>query len=311
MADFCTHWFRLAHDALAVGGRAGLVGTNTIRQNESREASLDYITGTGGTITEAVSTEVWSGEASVHVSIVNWAKGEAIGAKILHTQVGHKIGAPWKIEELQNIPATLSSSKDVTSAIPLLANQKPKCVFQGQNPVSRGFFLTADEAAEMIRTEPKSREVLFPYMIGRDLIESYAPSRWVIDFAQRDQFGARTYERPFDHVKAYVMPEVVAKAESEKAATGKSATRWTRMALRWWQFRDYQPGTMAALARIPRYISCARVTKRPIFDFISSDIHPDTMLIVFPMADDYSFGILQSDFHWRWFNARCSTLGSE
>ena len=43
MADFCTHWFRLAHDALADGGRAGLVGTNTVRQNEGREASLDYI----------------------------------------------------------------------------------------------------------------------------------------------------------------------------------------------------------------------------------------------------------------------------
>src|SRR5437764_5526610 len=36
MADFCTHWFRVAHDALLAGGRAGLVGTNTIRQNESR-----------------------------------------------------------------------------------------------------------------------------------------------------------------------------------------------------------------------------------------------------------------------------------
>jgi type II restriction/modification system DNA methylase subunit YeeA len=30
MADFCAHWFRLAHDALIPDGRAGLVGTNTI-----------------------------------------------------------------------------------------------------------------------------------------------------------------------------------------------------------------------------------------------------------------------------------------
>ena len=26
------------------------------------------------------------------------------------------------------------------------------------------------------------------------------------------------------------------------------------------------------------------------------------------MSDDYSFGVLQSDVHWRWFVARCSTL---
>ena len=29
---------------------------------------------------------------------------------------------------------------------------------------------------------------------------------------------------------------------------------------------------------------------------------------MFPFADDYSFGILQSGIHWAWFKARCSTL---
>ena len=81
MADFCVHWFRLAHDNLKLGCRAGLVGTKTIRQNESREASLDYIVNNGGTITEAVAHQVWSGEAAVHVSIVNWLKGKEAGSK--------------------------------------------------------------------------------------------------------------------------------------------------------------------------------------------------------------------------------------
>ncbi len=30
----------------------------------------------GGVITEAISSQVWSGDAAVHVSIVNWEKGE-------------------------------------------------------------------------------------------------------------------------------------------------------------------------------------------------------------------------------------------
>ena len=42
-ADYCTYWFRKAHDVLQPGSRAGLVGTNTIRQNYSREASLDPV----------------------------------------------------------------------------------------------------------------------------------------------------------------------------------------------------------------------------------------------------------------------------
>src|SRR5437899_2792747 len=51
MADYCVYWFRLAQDRLNPGGRAGLVGTNAIRRNESREASLDYVVNRGGTIT--------------------------------------------------------------------------------------------------------------------------------------------------------------------------------------------------------------------------------------------------------------------
>ena len=65
MADFCVYWFRKAHDQLAPGGRAGLVGTQNIRSNASRIGGLDYIVGNGGVITEAVSAQVWSGEAAV------------------------------------------------------------------------------------------------------------------------------------------------------------------------------------------------------------------------------------------------------
>ena len=149
---------------------------------------------------------------------------------------------------------------------------------------------------------------MFPYMIGRDLVADGRPTRWIIDFAQREMTEAMRYKAAFARVKELVMPDVLAKADKEKIATGKESTRWTRMGNRWWQFRDYQPGTMAAIACLPRYIVCARVTKRPIFEFISSAIHPDGALSVFPFADDYSFGILQSGIHWAWFKARCSTL---
>ena len=65
---------------------------------------------------------------------------------------------------------------------------------------------------------------------------------------------------------------------------------------------------MGQLATIPRYIATGQVIKRPVFEFVTSNIHPNAALIAFPMADDYSFGILQSGLHWAWFVARCSTL---
>lgn len=134
MADYCVHWFRLAHDGLPEGGRAGLVGTNTIRQNETREASLDYIVGHGGTITEAVSTQVWSGDAAVHVSIVNWVKGNQTGNKKLFTQLGDDVDSEWAVAETEQINSSLSLKIDASKAASIRANETPKRCYQGQNP---------------------------------------------------------------------------------------------------------------------------------------------------------------------------------
>ncbi len=80
MADYCVYWLRRAQDALPectkadpFAGRAGLVGTQNIRNNQLRVGGLDYVA-SGGTIVEAVDNQPWSGEANVHVSIVNWVK---------------------------------------------------------------------------------------------------------------------------------------------------------------------------------------------------------------------------------------------
>ena len=308
MADYCVHWFRLAHDHLKPGGRAGLVGTKTIRQNESREASLDYIVQNGGTISEAVAHQVWSGEAAVHVSIVNWRRGQQNGHKRLYTQLGDATDSPWKCEELDTIGPTLTTKTDVTQARRLVTNEKAKKCFTGQNPVNAGFFLTPAEAKALIEVDPKNREVIFPYMIGRDLVENGGPTRWIIDFAQRDVLSAMKYEVPFKRVQERVMPVVMERAEREKKARGEEVTRYTRIAGRWWQFYDYRPGTIAAINSVLRWIACSRTTKRSIFEFVSNDIHADSKLVVFAFADDYSFGILQSGIHWAWVVAKGSTL---
>lgn len=145
-------------------------------------------------------------------------------------------------------------------------------------------------------------------MIGRDLLEEGGPTRWIIDFGQRDQFQAMKYHRAFERVKERVMPVVLERAEKERIATGKEVTRYGRIAQRWWQFYDYRPGTVAAINSVPRYIACSRVTKRPIIEFVSNTIHADTKLVIFKLADDYSFGILQSMIHWEWAYSRGGTL---
>jgi SAM-dependent methyltransferase len=372
MADYCVYWLRKAHDQLAVctpedpvAGRAGLVGTQNIRNNESRVGGLDYIAKTG-TIVEAVDNQPWSGEANVHVSIVNWVKRESEprpqgrgrraggaftdGAPAPETVLDRALLVPaqkrlWyrvaanpatplfdpepreangdegdgrpkrrdktfelAVIECPHINSSLSCGTDVAHAVRLACNMSPRQVFQGQNPANEQFMLEPAEARHLLAKNPKLREVIFPYMIGRDLVVEGKPSRYVIDFGSRDMLAAAKYTQAFERIKTLVMPAVLRRAKEERAATGRPSTRWSRMVERWWQFRDQQPGLMAAIAAVSRYIVCSRTTKRPIFAFVSPRVHPDTKLMVFPFADDYTFGVLQSTPHWQWFVTKCSKL---
>ncbi|MGB3206081.1 MAG: DNA methyltransferase, partial [Crinalium sp.] len=309
-ADYCVYWFRRTHDELASCGRAGLVGTNTIRQNYSREGGLDYIVANAGTITEAVSSQVWSGDAAVHVSIVNWVKDEYKGKKKLYTQIGDSLDSPWQVVELDYINSALSSGFDVTQAKKILANANSQACYQGQTHGHEGFLLTPEEAADFLK-DKKLTSVVYPYLTGDNLLSNPQglASRYAIDLNKcSDLSSARKYAQAFAHLQKYVMPAIQANAEEERRKTGKETGSRQTHFRRWWKYWRDRAEMIQKIESLPRYIVCSRVTKRPVFEFISSDIRPSDALQVFTLADDYSFGILQSSIHWVWFTARCSTL---
>jgi hypothetical protein len=321
-ADFCVYWFRKAHDSLRPGQRAGLVGTNTIRQNYTREAGLDYIVGSGGTITEAVSTMIWPGVAVVHVSIVNWIKGPERGKKRLHIQEGNDIASGWKNEDLDRIPASLSFDFDVTSAKPLKVNARVGHCFQGQTHGHEGFLLAADEAKALIARDKTLTKVLKPFLTQDDLVglTDSKPSRYVIDFSELSLLEATGYAVLFKRVEALVLPQRKKAAAEEIRRNSESLAQDPNAKVnrhhenflkRWWQLSYGRGDMMSFLSPLKRYIACGQITKRPIFEFIDTRINPNAALTVFPFDDDYTFGILQSDIHWRWFVARCSTMKAD
>ncbi|HEY0161030.1 MAG TPA: DNA methyltransferase [Thermoanaerobaculia bacterium] len=321
-ADYCVYWFRRAHDHLPPNGRAGLVGTNTIRQNYSREGGLDYIVETGGTITEAVSTQVWSGDAVVHVSIVNWVKGNEVGKKHLFVQKGNSVTSPWEVHELDLIGPSLSPRLDVSTAAKLRVNATAEVCYQGQTHGHKGFLLSPAEATEMLKADSRNAAVIFPFMIGEDLLDLSPPhpSRFVIDFGQRDLVEASTFRLPFERVKTLVL------AAREEAAVEESARNKDALAddpdarinhhhanflKHWWRLSYGRAELMDRLNRLNRYIACSRVTKRPLFAFLDREVHPNDALQVFLFDDDYSFGVLQSSLHTDWFAERCSTMKAD
>lgn len=317
-ADFCVYWFRKAHDLMKKSQYAGLVGTNTIRQNYSRMGGLDYIVEQGGTILDSVSTEVWSGDAAVYVSIATWKKGEEKRKKVLSMQIGDSKDSPFEDYELDEINSSLSLF-DVTKAKSLKCNKDSSVCYQGQTQGSIKFLITRDEAKAYLK-DAKNKEVLHPLLIGDELLGQYRsqPQRYIIDFRNvKDVFEASTYKELYDYIHREVRPVFEKKANEEIERNNKAKEEnpdykekkdHQNAFKNWFRLFRSRKELMDIIQTKDRYIACSRVTRRPIFEFISKEISPNDALTVFPIDDDYSFGILQSAIHWEWFVARCSTL---
>ena len=223
------------------------------------------------------------------------------------------------VEELPIINSSLSDKADVSGAFELQANKKPKQCFQGQTHGNDGFLVSNDEAVKLVAADPNAEKILHPYLIADDLLGTLdgRPKRHVIDFGERTIYAAKDFKDLYRRVQTLVLPdrEKAAEVEAEQNAAaladdkeGKTANDHTNALKYWWRLFRRRKQMLDRIAASSRYIVCARVTKRPVFAFIGRDIRPNDALTVFPFADDYSFGILQSDLHWKWFVARCSTL---
>jgi hypothetical protein len=280
--DFCSYWFRLAHDHLGKAGRAGLVGTNSISQGKSRAAALGYITQNGGYIHEAISTQPWSGEAAVHVSIVNWCKQEPDTYHLDNRIV-------------PSINSSLTATIDVSQAVRLKANLN-QC-FQGVTPVGKGFIVTEQMAREWVSDAPKSQAVLKLLSSGEDLTDNPhgTPSRWIIDFNDMSVEEASNYVLPFAHVKATVKPE----RDNNRRETTK---------INWWKFGEKRPGMRKALAPLRCYFNVSRISKWFIFIPAFPCWLPGDSTNVVASDDFYVLGILTSKIHRLWVKAQSSTL---
>ena len=337
MADFCVYWIRRAHDHLPactaadpVAGRAGLVGTQNIRNNQSRVGGLDHVV-RDGTIIEAVENQPWSGEANVHVSIANWAKTQdaallpktkllwfkvepSPAAKKLRKAAGKSAAKDYELSyrNVSSINSALSDKADVGTAHVLSCNQEPKRVFQGVTPGHDGFVLTADEKAN-IEADGISGEVIRAYLTGRELVTGDGtPERYIIDFQRRSILEVQKYKRAFERVQTLVLPDRTRKAEEGKDADGNVRPHHRGFLERWWALSWDRKELFSGFARLSgRFIACSRVTKRPIFMFLTTSIWPSDKVQAFLLDDDYSFGILQSSAHWQWFLEKCSKLKSD
>lgn len=281
--DFCAYWFRLTHENLEQQGRAGLVGTNSISQGKTRVAALDYITENGGYIHDAISTQGWSGEAKVHVSIVNWCKIEPPKCYLDDEIVG-------------KINSALKSTIDVSGAVRLKANLN--ICFQGVIPVGEGFFVTEQQVTDWIKVDKKNQQVLKQSISAKDLTDNPhgKPERWIIDFNDMSIEDASDYRLLLEHVKARVKPE-------------RDNNRMQKRKINWWKPGSNATHMRKAISHLPFYFIVPRHSKWFIFIPVDSDLLPADSTNIIASDDFYILGILTSQIHRLWVEAQRSTLG--
>jgi hypothetical protein len=283
--DFCSYWFRLAHNQLDEKGRAGLVGTNSISQGKSRVAALDYITHNGGHIHEAISTQPWSGEANVHVSIVNWSKIEPVSYYLDNHPVSQ-------------INSSLTTTVDVSKSPRLKANLN-QC-FQGVIPNGKGFVIDRETVQKWITANSNNQEVLKLFSMGSNLAKNPngKPDRWIIDFAQMNLEDASQYQEPFQHIKLTIPDE-------------RKNNRNEKLKIYWWQYEGKRISMRDAITSISCYFTVPRVSKWAVFIPAPLDWLPGDKSVVVASDDYYILGILLSNIHRTWMHTQKSTLKAD
>ena len=280
--DFASYWFRLAHEHIGETGRAGLVATNSISQGKSRSVTLEYITEENGYIHEAISTQPWSGEAVVYVSLVNWSK-----EKPDHYYLDNK--------RVSKINSSLTSDVDLTIALRLSANRNMS--FIGVQPNAKGFLIEENQAKAWIDSDPKNQEVLRPFSMGSDLAGNPhgKPDRWIIDFANMNIEAVNNYKLLFEHTKLYVKPE-------------REANREAVLREKWWRFKRTNEALRTAVKELSFYFATPRVSKWTIFVPFQPEWLPGDLNVVVSSNDYYLLGLLTSNLHRLWARAKSSTL---
>ena len=286
-ADLVAHFYRRAFNLLREGGTFGLIATNTIAQGDTRSSGLRWICERGGEIYRATKRVRWPGDAAVIVSVLHVAKGAFRGRKVLD-------GA-----NVENITAFLFYRGGHADPARLAANAGKS--FQGSIVLGMGFTFddtdkkgVASSLADMqrlIESDPRNREVIFPYIGGEEVNTSptHTHHRYVINFGDRTEDECR---HRWPDLMAIVEDRVKPERQRQK----------DRGALdRWWQFIRPRPELNSAIAGLTQVlaVNCGATPHLAVALLPSRMVFAHS-LALFSFATYTAFCMLQSRVHEIW-----------
>ena len=324
-ADSVAHFFRRAFDLIRNGGAFGLIATNTIAQGDTRSTGLRWICQHGGEIFKATTRVKWPGIAAVVVSVLHVQRSLVLHAKWLDGRKVDRITAflfhrgghddPSRLRE--NVGKSFEGSKVYGIG------------FTFDDTGGTGPATPITEMTRLVAENPGNRDVIHPYVGGRELNASptHGHHRYVINFRdwplRRDDIGetwkdAEMHRRRMLRRKSVVpsdYPDPVAadwpdlldivrnKVKPERKAQNDELGRTC-----WWQFLRTRPDLHSKIVGKQRVLAISRVGQHAAFAFLPNGIVYADSLDVFPLDTYAAFCALQCRVHEVWARFFGSTL---
>jgi hypothetical protein len=175
--------------------------------------------------------------------------------------------------------------------------------FQGHNLQGTGFILDKESALNILRSDEKYKNIIFPYLNGEELngVPDQSTPRYVIQFDERTLEESMQFEIAFQILEEKVKPERLK----------KDRNKYPRMVNEWWKFWNNRQELIKATSNFSEVLVHTRITKTHSFVFIPNNQIISAQVIVFALQRYVHFAFLQSNLHEQWAWKYGSTLKTD
>jgi hypothetical protein len=303
-SDYVLYWWHRAAEQVCSGGarRFGLITTNSISQPLGRKVVQRSLLNKGGAIVFAIPDHPWVNPdaedfAAVGVAMTVGEKGESSGQLfevVRQAPINDDYRQVDLVERRGHIHSDLTIGADVTTAVPLQANERLSS--PGVKLHGAGFIVTPEEAGQLgLGRIPRLEEHIRPYRNGKDLTNQPRGALVIDLFGLSEKEVRKRFPEVFQWVSERVRPE----REQNNRPTYRE---------NWWTFGEPRSQFRPVLRGLARFIATVETSKHRVFVFLPASTIPDNKLIVIGSDDASMLGCLSSRVHICWALATGATL---
>jgi hypothetical protein len=284
-ADLCAFFIRRALSVLRSKGMGGFVATSSISEGDTRLVCLEHLIQRNMSIIKAESKSVWPGRASVTFSPVWIYNGSWDGLHQIDGKVVRGINSLlFEPDEFDFHPHRLATNIELS--------------YQGSIPLGKGFVLTPDEAQQLIQKNPRNSDVIYPYLVGKELNidPRHEASQWIINFHDWPldrQTAHRGYQGPVASDYQDCLEILRKRVYLERKEKGRDQA--------WWQFWRLRSELYSKLSNLKWALAIAtQATKYVAFGKVEGrKVFSNAIAII--ASDDFALAaLLSSSIHEVW-----------